>query len=196
MVTQLVHRFLDWFKAVKSSLKFVLFVILGFAVYAVVRSASFGEHVLGLHPVVAWPLALAIESFIIAGTAISINARLVEFSKKLSGEDGSQARKTVRMARTSIWIGFIALLCVAFADGYIEKQSGWIGLITAGIQTVQMIFIIAYTELEFIDKSDKITLTLSRRTAARQRVPVKRKCPCCGREFTANNFKKHTEACQ
>lgn len=196
MISKLVVGFLDWFKHVKSSLKFVLFVILGFAVYAVVRSESFGEHVLGLSPIIAWPLALAIESFIVAGTAVSINARLTEHSKKLKGEDGTQARKTVRMARTAIWAGFISLLCVAFFDGMVEKSSVWVGLITSSIQLVQMVFIVAYTELEYIDKSDNLTSAYAKIKRRTERVVPVKQCPCCGRSIRINNYQRHTKSCQ
>lgn len=196
MISRYTVMFLDWFKHVKSSLKFVLFVIFCFGVYAVVRSESFGENVLGLQWFIALPLAFAIETFIVAGTAVSINARLTEHSKKMKGEDGSQARKTVRLARASIWGGFIALLSVAFFDGMAEHGSVWIGLITSSIQLVQMIFIVAYTELEFIDKSDTLSATLKAKKRRTERfIPVKQ-CPCCGRDITINNFKRHTASCQ
>jgi hypothetical protein len=207
-MNQLVARFLDWFKGVKSSLRFVLAIVLVFAVYAVYRTEHYAHSVLQLPAALSWAFAVAIESMVLGGSAVQMNANLVAFHKRLHGEDGSRARSTVGLARLATAFGLFGLVLVAALDGYQLSSNPLVWVMLVAIQLVQMLFIVCFTALEFIERSDQLTQKWRAEQAAKQakackdenrkqRIAAsKRECPQCKRLFSLNNYKKHVKSCQ
>lgn len=155
-----IKALLDQLYDIKFSKHTTLVVALLSMIYTVYRTQHYLIAEYGLGSYVAWPTAVFIEMLVISAAAAVFVAMRNQYIAELKGEDAERSKLGVTIAQVSLVAAFVALLFVAFSDGWRLTHQIIPTSIMALTQFSQMLFIVGFISASDLDERRKLRAEL------------------------------------
>jgi hypothetical protein len=178
---------LDQLYDVKFSKHTPLVVVLLSMIYTVYRSADYLDRAFHLPWFIAWPTAGFMELLVLAASASVFIALRNMYIAELKQEDVTQSKIGLGIAGVALFVAFLALLFVAWADAYAVTQQYIPAIIMALIQFTQMLFMVGFIVAADLDEREKL-----RKEYADY---ARGTCQYCRTPVSANNRARHERSC-
>lgn len=182
-----IRGLLDQLYDIKFSKHTPLVVVLLSMVYTVYRSADYLDRAFHLPWFIAWPTAGFMELLVLAASASVFISLRNMYIAQLKQEDVRQSQIGLGIAGVSLFVAFLALLFVAWADAYAVTQQYIPAIIMSLIQFTQMLFMVGFIVAADLDEREKLR---------QQFADYKRgTCQYCAAPVSANNRARHERSC-